>query len=1130
MLFAIHRPVARRCLAICLVLFPCALLAQTTPEYDSIWERVRYRHADLEVNQAYQSLQEVDSTEQGRLNADLRALGANVQASRVDGFSGRWGTVLLSRPLMPGNGVGNKISWNRSFKSVAQEKEAVLTAFTDFLGQYKEQLHLDPSEFGAEHKVTFYRDRELVRIYIPRAIDGIPVRHSNINAAVNNGNLVLFGAHFWGDVAPRAATISEAESQHILSEYLGESLRFDGFRHEARLEYIPMAKNRHTPNQHFGDGYDYRLCWVLAPEFSGEIPEWEALVDAENGEVLSFQDTSHYFAESLTVSGGVYPLTNDGVGPEGQEQDYPFPFLPVTTSTGRTLYTDGGGNISVCNNTTVIGTLAGRYVVINDVCGTFEESTDTNHLDLGFGDAPGDTDCVVAAGRSAGNTKSSRSAYYEINRIVEIGRGHLPDNDWVRSPLPVQVNIDDTCNATGGPGGLRFFKSGGGCNNTGEIAGVFDHEWGHGMDGADATPGISTPGEGIADLFAAIRLNTSCIGRNFRTINCSGFGDPCLDCTGVRDIDWGKRQSNSPHNVTWANDTCKPFGGGGPCGGSVHCEGQVYAEAVWDLWKRDLPAAFPELDERALHELTAHLIFQGSGGVGAAFQCNQGSGGCGANNGYLNYLAADDDDGNLDNGTPHMTAIFAAFDRHGIACDSLTVQNSGCANGPTAAPTVQAAATSLGAELTWNAVPNADTYRVYRSEGVDACALGKYLLTETAGTSFTDAELAPSMEYTYLVVPMGAGQACFGPSSGCVTVTPEGPEGLALGFVADLEITSGDGDIFLDNCEDAVISVSAFNLGNNALTNVRITEVRFPNQPDIVLNETLPKTVAASLTGDCTGAPVTLAFTASGLSFNAGLEVEIVAEADGVDGATGSYTFDKTQSNWETLPVATFDFETDMNGFQAISGTFTRSNAIDGAGGSEFYLASSANTHNVCDVAYSPLMELSSDSTLSIQTHFDIEEFGQGWWDRANLALVNATDASRSVIAPDGGRTYNASGQASSSFCNNGEDGFAAAMETWAESTFSAGALDSANQAGRQLYLELRYGTDGAAVGSGFRVDSISLTNVNVQVPEASSQSCCSFESLYATWPDVTILNMVSCVNLEQPVFKTPLVMSTTGH
>ena len=45
---------------------------------------------------------------------------------------------------------------------------------------------------------------------------------------------------------------------------------------------------------------------------------------------------------------------------------------------------------------------------------------------------------------------------------------------------------------------------------------MFDHEWGHGMDANDVVGGIASPsGEGIADIYSALRLNDSCIGRNF---------------------------------------------------------------------------------------------------------------------------------------------------------------------------------------------------------------------------------------------------------------------------------------------------------------------------------------------------------------------------------------------------------------------------------------------------------------------------------------------------------------------------------------------------------------------------------------------------------------------------------------
>ena len=52
-------------------------------------------------------------------------------------------------------------------------------------------------------------------------------------------------------------------------------------------------------------------------------------------------------------------------------------------------------------------------------------------------------------------------------------------------------------------------------------------------------------------------------------------------------------------------------------------------------------------------------------------------------NGFVEVLAADDDDGNINNGTPHMTAIYQAFNDQQIACQTPTVQDSGCAAVPT---------------------------------------------------------------------------------------------------------------------------------------------------------------------------------------------------------------------------------------------------------------------------------------------------------------------------------------------------------------------------------------------------------------------------------------------------------------
>ena len=317
------------------------------------------------------------------------------------------------------------------------------------------------------------------------------------------------------------------------------------------------------------------------------------------------------------------------------------------------------------------------------------------------------------------------------------------------------MNINQTCNAFWGGGTVNFYRSGGGCFNTGEIAGVFDHEWGHGLDDNDAVPTIASPsGEGIADIYTALRLNDSCIGRNFRATVCTGFGDPCLTCTGVRDIDYEKRQSGNPHDYSWSNANC---------GGSVHCVGGVYAEGVWSLWKRYLQSAPYNMDNNTAHEVVNRLTFIGAGNTGTWFSGGPPNGGCAGSSGYMNYLAADDDNGNLNDGTPHMTAIFNAFNDQEIACGTPTVQDSGCAGTPTTAPAVTGTSGNTSASLSWGAVSGASSYEVFRTEGVFACDFGKVRLGETAGTSWNDSGLQNGREYSYVVLPKGSNDACLRP-------------------------------------------------------------------------------------------------------------------------------------------------------------------------------------------------------------------------------------------------------------------------------------------------------------------------------------------------------------------------------
>lgn len=1076
--------------------FATALFAFVPPE-DSPLRQKAFSAPELYIGQAY--LDEAAIIARGRAAdlAPLTDLGVPNGGAFLDPRSGRWGTLMPATPMVPG--VGNQLSWSATLGHAPADSsdiaDGAFKAYRSWLGQHAGNLGLDLSQLGQE-KVTVHRGGDLIQIYVPRVKDGLRVRGSYLHAVINHGNLVLWGAVKWGTIdVPPAANLAASDALAVARNHVGAAGQQLDWR-KPELMFVPTSVGHDPRDIAVGTGYSHRLVWIWHAESPREVGEWEAMIDARSGSLLAFVDRAHYAADpselgvssTREIEGGVFPVSNDGVAPDGINQTYPMPFAFIDTPAG-TFTSDSGGNLPVCVDGTISTELDGPYITLTDNCGQLDESTAGAVLDLS---TSGGTDCSTPGGASPGNTHASRSGFYEINRAMEIGRSYLPDNTWLTQPLPVEMNINLTCNATGGPGGLRFYQSGGGCNNTGEIAGVFVHEWGHGMDGADASPFISTPGEGIADIWAALRLNTSCMGRNFRSTVCSGFGDPCTECTGVRDIDWAKRLSGEPHGIAFTDANCGS-GGSTPCGGSTHCEGAIYAESVWDFWHRDLPAAPTSLDAQTAYLLTTRLTFEGSGAVGAWFNCVDGAGtgdGCNADGGYLNYLAADDDDGNLSNGTPHMSALFAAFDRHDIACPTPANQNSGCANTPTTAPTVATQALDRGARLTWNAVANATAYRIFRTEGVFGCDFGKEYLGETTELEFTDSNLRNGFEYFYTVVPIGPSSICLGPASSCASVTPSSGANASLDTSSvQVAVNTGDGDVFVDSCENATVTFDVANIGTGALTNARLAAVSSPSHPAIDQTITGLDTFAASI-AECGSAQGSFSFTALDVSFNETIEFEVEITSDELSPLARTFTVrvENAESDFQTFASKLFEFETTEEGWQVESGTFDRSTAAGGAAGSATAFNSSTLLNGQCDRIRSPVIIPSAASTLVVWTSYEIEDFSSQWWDRANVATIDAS-GTRAVIDPSSGRQYNTTSPDAYGACNSGEHGWAGTGvgSSWNFTMWDAAALGSAGLAGQQVELQVTYGTDGAAVERGFAFDRVLVTDADIQVQDTQA-------------------------------------------
>ena len=86
----------------------------------------------------------------------------------------------------------------------------------------------------------------------------------------------------------------------------------------------------------------------------------------------------------------------------------------------------------------------------------------------------------------------------------------------VRRERCLNVNIASTCNAFWNGSSVNFFQAGSGCNNSGEIRDVVQHEWGHGLDGNDGVPPVdAATGEAIGDYIAFFVDNDSCVGQSF---------------------------------------------------------------------------------------------------------------------------------------------------------------------------------------------------------------------------------------------------------------------------------------------------------------------------------------------------------------------------------------------------------------------------------------------------------------------------------------------------------------------------------------------------------------------------------------------------------------------------------------
>lgn len=464
-----------------------------------------------------------------------------------------------------------------------------------------------------------------------QSYQGIPVTGSRYFAKFFQNKLVQFGCDVYPDIDVNI--IPTLNAQQAASQAL------QGIEN-AIVNVFPSSQLNILPVPQSGV-YAYHLYYTvtvktMSPE--GIPANYTTFVDAHSGEILSRQNmVKHYGGNpgkpvkpvdqvmqvSVSVTADVYennpyePVVNQGL-------------QNIYVTVGGQDYQlgpDGTGDVTVNPGSNATITMQGPWSRI-----------------YSNGVSP-QTTAVLADGLNtisfnANSNIRERSAYRSVQRIHDFMKFWLPDFDGMDYQLPTNIDEVGTCNAFYDGASINFYAVGGGCNASSLISDVCFHEYGHGINDQfyQSLSGNfinGAMGEGYADFWAIACTGSPLLGIGFYTEN----QDPL------------RRYDQEP--MVYPDDIS----------GEVHNDGEIIMGAWWDT--HELMGAD--------WNITMPLFIETYAGLQA--EAPNGNEGVAYTDVLLDALQADDDDGDITNGTPHGDAIVDGFYIHGITLISNAVLN-----------------------------------------------------------------------------------------------------------------------------------------------------------------------------------------------------------------------------------------------------------------------------------------------------------------------------------------------------------------------------------------------------------------------------------------------------------------------
>lgn len=490
------------------------------------------------------------------------------------------------------------------------------------------------------------------------------------------------------------------------------------------------------------------------------------VVDAANGHILYTESE----IRDVVLTGSVTGLATQGSGADlcGDEVATGLPYAAITGGT-TTGYTDVNGNFSYEGGSPVslTSTLNGLYFKVADSSGAAVSSQT-----IFFVGNP--TNFVHNSANTDAKVRAQVNCYLQANVIRDVVVAANPSYPVISgqvgaSSFQINANLSSTCNAFYDGGSINFYQSGGGCANTGYST-VVHHEFGHHVVQSGGS-GQGAYGEGLGDIMGILTVDESVTGY--------GFSNNCA--SGIRNAD----------------NTCQYSAGScSTCGSEIHACGQLISGCVWDL-RNNWLALYPADYRTRLRDIVVNSVPL-HGPVSTI-----------ASDIVIDYLTLDDDNGDINDGSPNYTSIADAFAQHGLNAPAIQPLKFVYPNG------VPAMATPNGTTLL--------TVEVQGLGGSPQSNTGKFFYRVGTAGAFTAVNMTETSANHYQVAL---------PASACLStlqfyvqantttgVAVVNPTGAPSTFYAAIS-AAGSSTPFSDTMETATAGWQAGVAGDNATTGV----------------------------------------------------------------------------------------------------------------------------------------------------------------------------------------------------------------------------------------------------------------------------------------------------------------------